>query len=235
MFLKKSVFLLAGGPGRRSPKPDPLIQTVYRECGVSSPTIAYVGVANDDSTAFFQRMADYFKENGAATVTHAILNSSRNPTSRFSAILERADIVFISGGDVEYGMRVLRERNLTDFLAGLYDAGKSFFGVSAGSIMLARHWVRWPDPAQSGDSAALFPCLGIAPVTCDTHGEEDEFEELQVALELEGDGATGYGIVTGAAIRVSSRGVVSALGSPCYRYVNRSGKITRMDDLTPEC
>ena len=44
--------------------------------------------------------------------------------------------------------------------------------------MLARRWVRWTDP-HNDDSAELFPCLGFAPVFCDTHGEGDGWGELR--------------------------------------------------------
>ena len=229
---KRPVFLLAGGRGRARPNPDPLIQAVHKEFGAPSPTIAYVGTANDDNTEFYNRMADYFKENGASKVTHALIRPPRADIAKAKAILQSADIVFISGGDVEYGMKVLREKKMTDFLGGLYAEGKPFFGVSAGSIMLGREWVRWPDPDNS-DFAELFTCLCIAPVICDTHGEEDDFEELQAALQLEKDGTEGYGIVTGTAIKVYPGGKVEAVGGNSYHYVHRGDKVERIADLTP--
>ena len=76
-----------------------------------------------------------------------------------SNILESADIIFVSGGDVEAGMDVLQEKNMMSFFNELYRQGKPFFGISAGAIMLADRWIRWPDP-DDDDSAELFPCLG---------------------------------------------------------------------------
>ena len=78
----------------------------------------------------------------------------------------------------------MQEKNITDFLVGLYKQGKPFFGISAGSIMLAQEWIRWRDP-EDDTTAEIFPCLGIAPVICDTHGEEDGWEELQALIALE--------------------------------------------------
>lgn len=229
---KRPVFLLAGGRGRVRIVPDPLIQAVYKECGIPSPTIAYVGTANDDSPDFYNRMADYFKENGASKVTHALIRPPRAGIAKAKDILQSADIVFISGGDVEYGMKVLKEKKMTDFLSALYAEGKPFFGVSAGSIMLGKEWVRWPE-SDNSDSAELFTCLCIAPVICDTHGEEDDFEELQAALQLKMDGTEGYGIVTGTAIKVYPDGTVEAVGGNSYRYVHRGNKVERIADLVP--
>ena len=99
---------------------------------------------------------------GAGEVTLAPLCGSRGDPGKAKAVLEASDLVFISGGDVEEGMRVLEEKGMTGFLRRLHRAGKLFFGISAGSIMLSRKWVRWRDPHDDG-SAELFPCLGFAP------------------------------------------------------------------------
>ncbi len=229
---KRPVYLLAGGRGRVRPTPDPLVQSVYEESGKTSPSIAYVGTANDDSPEFFTRMADYFRDNGAARVIHAPIAPARADLNKAKAILQAADIIFISGGDVEHGMKVLREKKMTGVLAELYAAGKPFFGVSAGSIMLGREWVRWPDP-DNDDSAELFLCLGIAPVICDTHDEEADFEELHAALNLEKDGTKGYGIPSGAAVKVYPDGRVEAIGGEVWQYVRKGDRVERLGDLKP--
>ena len=77
--------------------------------------------------------------------------------------------------------------------------------------MLAKSWVRWRDPTDDS-TAELFPCMGLAPVICDTHGEEDGWEELRAALALCRTGTAGYGIVTGSALEVSPDGTLTARG-----------------------
>lgn len=229
---KKPVYLLAGGRGRARKVPDPLIQAVYKESGKPSPTIAYIGTANEDGLDFFNRMADYFKENGASKVSHALITPPRADLGKAKDILQSADIVFVSGGNVEYGMQILVKKKMTDFLTELYSKGKPFFGLSAGSIMLGREWVRWPDP-DNGESAELFPCLGIAPVICDTHDEADDWEELQTALRLEKEGTKGYGIATGTAIKVYPDGQVEAIGGTAYQYIHSGDKVERIADIIP--
>ena len=129
-------------------------------------------------------------------------------------ILEAADVIFISGGDVELGMQTLAKRKLDTFLRALYRHGKPFFGISAGSIMLAREWVRWRDP-EDVTTAELFPCLGLADILCDTHDEKSGWEELQAALALKKNGTLGYGIATGTGVIVFPDGRGSRAGGPC--------------------
>ncbi len=185
-----------------------------------------------DNKAFFLMMAALAKGAGAGKIKHVILSSAKVDIKKAKDILESSDIVYISGGDVEQGMQILQEKNITDFLVGLYKQGKPFFGISAGSIMLAQEWIRWRDP-EDDTTAEIFPCLGIAPVICDTHGEEDGWEELQALIALEKDKTIGYGIVSGTAIKVYPDGKIEAMGGAIHQYAKIKGKVERLTDILP--
>jgi peptidase E len=232
MSTLKPVFLFAGGRPRNAQTLTPLFQEVFRESGKASPTVAYVGAASEDSKPFFLMMATFLKGAGAGKIKHAIISFEKSDLKKAQNIINSADIVYISGGDVELGMRVLQEKNMIDFLVELYRQGKPLFGMSAGSIMLAKEWIRWRDP-NDDTTAEVFPCLGIAPVICDTHGEQEGWEELQALLKLEPDNVKGYGIVSGLAIKVFPDGRIKALGGAIHQYIKRGGIAERMVDISP--
>jgi cyanophycinase-like exopeptidase len=170
---------------------------------------------------------------GAGAVVPAPLCGRRVDPEKTRRVLEDADLVFISGGDVEAGMRVVEQKGTTRLLKSLWKAGKSFFGVSAGSIMLAERWVRWSDP-EDDSTAELFPCLGFAPVLCDTHGEADGWIELQAMLRLCRTGTTGFGIVSGSALAVLADGSVSALGGDVHVFRKKKTGVSREESLREE-
>jgi peptidase E len=228
----RPVYLLAGGRGQRRPTPDPLLQAVFRGCGVPSPSIAYVGTASGDDRSFFGFITAAFREAGAGEIKHALIAPARADLRKARNTLEAADIIFISGGDVEAGMDILNEKDMSGFLSGLHRQGKPFFGISAGSIMLAREWVRWRDPDNDA-TAEIFPCLGIAPVICDTHAEGDDWDELKALLALEPDNTEGYGIPSGAAIKVYPDGRVEALGDAVPRYLRRGERVMKAGEVRP--
>jgi peptidase E len=229
---KKPVYLLAGGrPGGRGTT-DLIIQMIFKESARVSPTIAYVGTANGDNEDFFNRMAQMCREAGSYRVNHALISPDGADLKKAQDVLNSADIVFISGGDVDRGMRVLREKNMIDCLSTLYQQGKPFFGTSAGAIMLAKEWVRWRDP-DDNTSAELFSCLGFATVICDCHDEEGGWQELKAALRLEEDNVRGYGLVAGTAIRVFPDSKIEALGGAIHQYVRRGKQIIRSPDILP--
>ena len=226
---KKPVYLIAGGRGNNNP--DPIFQAVLNDVGKASPTIAYVGAANGDNKEFFERIESSIKRAGECRMIQAVLSAKNADLNKAREILQTADAVFVSGGDVEIGMKVLEEKGIISLFPELYQQGKLFFGISAGSIMLAKEWVRWRDP-DDDSSAELFPCLGVAPVICDTHGEP-EWEELKAALKLKQDGANGYGITSGTCLKVSSDGKVEALGGAIYKYANNKAGVRRQPDILP--
>jgi len=161
------------------------------------------------------------------------LCGGRGNPKRAKAILEASDLVFISGGDVKEGMRILVEKKMTGFLRGLHRSGKLFLGVSAGSLMLAQKWVWWRNP-HNDESAEIFSCLGLAPILCDTHGEGERWEELKTLLTLSPTGAIGYGITSGAAIVIEPDRTLSVLGGEVDRFRRRANGIVRIKGLLPD-
>jgi peptidase E len=228
----RPVHLLAGGRTSTRESLCRLIQRVYKDNEVTLPTIAYIGTANGDDESFFQRIAESLRVAGAGDVIHTLLSFNESDPEKAKRILSSADLVYVSGGDVFEGMKSLERKNMVGFLQRLYREGKPFFGLSAGSIILAEKWVQWNDP-NDDSTAILFPCLNIAKVLCDTHGEQDSWNELKIALSLSEDGKKGYGIASGAAIIVHPDCRVEAFGGAVNQFLRNENEIIQLPDLPP--
>lgn len=223
------IFLIAGNRESRRRGGDPLLARILSLTGLAQPAVAYVGAASNDSRIFFMWIASLLKKAGAGSVSLAALVSARADPAKARSLLQGSDLIFVSGGDVETGMRVLERSGFSALLKELHQAGKPFIGLSAGSIMLAQSWVRWADAADDA-TAEIFPCLGLAPLLCDTHAEKEEWEELKVLLRLT-RAAVGYGIPSGAALGASADGSLLALGKPVQRLAWRGGLPRRIGEL----
>jgi len=230
MNIPKPVYLVGGGRDRKSFKA--IIQTILEDTGKIQPTIAYIGVANGDSWPFYLMISTMIKQARDCQIKRVVIAAQKADLNKARAVLKSSDAIFISGGDVEAGMRVLEEKNLTAFMIDLFKQGKVFFGVSAGSIMLAREWVRWRDP-DDDSSTELFPCLGIAPIICDTHAEADDWEELKSALKLKEEDTLGYGIPSESCLKVYADGRMEALDGSITRFLKRGNSIVKQPELLP--
>jgi len=228
----RPVHLLAGGRASTRENFCRLIQRVYKDNEVILPTIAYIGVASGDDESFFKRIAENLRLAGAGNVIHVPLSSDEADPEKAKRILNSVDLVYVSGGDVSEGMMSLEKKNMVGFLQRLYEHGKPFFGQSAGSIILAEKWVQWSDP-NDDSTARLFPCLNIAKILCDTHGEQDTWNELKIALGLSEGGEKGFGITSGAAIIVHPDGKVEAFGGVVNQFIRKGKEIISLPDLLP--
>jgi peptidase E len=218
------VTLLAGGKGGDPDAMLRVLQALIARLG-GAPSVAYLGAANGDSPRFLAWMEPVLRQAGAGEVTHVkTVGSPVSKTARRK--LEQAGLVFVGGGDVEEGMRVIEARGLGAVLREQHCAGTAFCGVSAGSIMLAKEWVRWKDP-EDDSSAERFECLGIADVRVDTHGEEDKWQELVDLMKLCPSGSVGYGLRSGSAIEVNAKGTITVCAGTVDAYTHESAGVTQ--------
>ncbi len=224
--------LLAGGRGLPRGTPDPLLRECVSQAGVKLPSIAYIGAASGDDPGFFRRLASAFKDAGAGTVHLAPLAHADSDTDTARQLLMAADLIFISGGDVKAGMHCLKHHKIPPLLRQLHKTGKPLVGLSAGSIMLAQCWVDWVNP-EDDSTASPFPCLGLAPLLCDTHAEDDDWQELKTLLKLLPEELVGYGIPSGGGIRVAGPNVV-ALAQPIQRFCRIKDHLRELNPISPK-
>ena len=229
------VDLIGGGPGamlatRRH------LKAALAACGVKKPLVAYVGVASSDNLGFFKMLQAAFLGTGAR-LELARLARKNASVATARALLHDAHVIFMSGGDVELGMTLLRERGVDGDLRALAAAGKPFVGISAGSIMTGERWVRFPGDDES--RAETFECLGIAPLAMDAHSEDDGWSELRVLTRLAGKRDpkfVGYGVPSKGRLLVevsNGRAKLSALGAPIARFTLRAGEVVEEAPLAP--
>jgi cyanophycinase-like exopeptidase len=191
------VYLLAGGRWHNF---ETILREIFKQAGVRAPRIAYIGAANAEHQDFFTKTQEALLAAGADQVRHVRIGSPD-----WQKICQASDVIFVSGGDVAAGMEVLRRAKAVSVLRGLHQAGKIFIGVSAGSIILARQWLVWPDEHDE-ERVLLFPCLGIADVLCDAH-DEPEWAELKALLAHMPAKANGMGLRSGSAVAVYGKEV----------------------------
>ena len=233
MNIQKPMYLIAGGGGRNILSTFHIIKAIVRDMGKAKPTIAYVGVASlGDNWSIYLIISGLLRVICHCQVRRILIAPKNADLDKAQEALESADIVFLSGGDMEAGMKILEEKNMVGFFQELSRKGKLFVGASAGSIMLANEWGNWRNQHDES-TAELFPCLGIAPVICDTHAEKDDWNELKAALQFKEVGTIAYGIISGSCLKVYPDGRLEAMNGAIARYILQNGKVERQADLLP--
>jgi cyanophycinase-like exopeptidase len=200
----------------------------HQSLGEKSARIAvsYAPVAGSAQGLKFmsQRMPSLFP--GATVERFAVAGEKgAMPPAEARAIVERADLVFVSGGDPSLGARLLEASGASAWIRAAHARGAATMGVSAGSIALGAWWADWPDD-ESGDASAQLARTGllagigaVADHVFDTHNEEDDWDELRVVAELcaaRGKTARFLGIPTGGALVFHGEGTMEIVGKPPF-------------------
>lgn len=200
--------------------------------GKEKPVIAYVGSAHGDGTAM-TKMFSTLMFGLTARVVPVKLTSKKLETSEAKRLLAEADLVFVSGGDVDEGMKPIHDRALAPYFRELAEQGKPFTSVSAGSIMLGTRWIRFDEKDE--DHVEPIECLGVVPHAFDAHGEGDDWDELQaLARMLAGSPGAPKAVVgiTSHTCAFWDGKKLAALGGGLARYsVAKTPK--RLEDLEP--
>jgi peptidase E len=232
-----TIHLVGGGPGAILATRNHIKRAVAA-VGKKKPLVAYVGVASNDNLGFQKMLSAAFLGTGAR-IEMAKMARKTAKVSNAKQLLADCDLVFMSGGDVELGMNLLNERGVADELRSLAKSGKPFLGISAGSIMTCKQWVRFPGDDDA--KAEPFDCLGIAPVHMDAHSEADNWPELRTLVRLlaKSDAeAVGYGVPSKGCLRVEvaaeGKPKLKALGAEVARIgVNKAGAPVDRAPLKP--
>lgn len=195
----------------------PIAQRAMRDIGKKSPRIAvsYAPVEGDARGHEFmsERMPGLFP--GAAL---AAIGDDRSA-------VDRADLVFVSGGDPTLGAKVLARTGAAGWIREAHARGTPVMGVSAGAIVLGAWWIDWPEDEdgsenETEDQADLVACVGVLPGhVFDTHDEEDGWGELHTASRLlarRGERAQFLGIPTKGALVFDERGAMEVVGEPPF-------------------
>ncbi len=214
--------MVGGGPGAALALRKHF-KAAVEDVGKPKPLVAYVGVASDDNVGF-QKMITAELSLTGARFKPVKLASPKASVAEARELLSEADLVFVSGGDVDRGMQILKERDVLGHFRKLCKEGKPMFGISAGSVMLAQDWVRFPD--DDDEKAEIFECIGAVPFHVDAHSESDDWSELRTLLRLlhkRGDKSpVGYGLTVKGAVSVEVDGegaLLQAMGTDIPKLV----------------
>jgi cyanophycinase-like exopeptidase len=233
--LRKPTTLIAGKFGSRHFGTKPYLADAVRLTARDKPVALYIGAASGDDRHFGAALSTLLKGAGVRKVLWPKLSKGKEKdASAARAGLDEADLVFVGGGDVEAGVRALRDADLVGKLHGAAKRGVVFAGMSAGAIMLGERWIRWPREGAGDDEAETYECLGIAPCSLDTHGEGDRWQETQSfaavrAREL-GKKAVAYGVPSGAALVIHCDGSMRARGDAVTVFAalpNKKAKVEK--------
>ena len=181
-----------------------LAERVRADLDTGNPKAVYVGASNGDQPEFYSLFL-------AAMETMAISDCRfvpSQPSREDTAFLENADLIVLSGGDVERGWHVFEQNGFKELLPRLRYDGAVLIGVSAGAVQLGLGCL-----STAAQPKPLDLCR-FAPFYVGAHDEGNDWFDMRALVNLSQSDARGIGLPAGGGAVYYSDGTLEPLRKP---------------------
>jgi peptidase E len=152
-----SDIVVVGGESNADEKAmTPIDEYIIALTGKASPVVLYISTANGDDPLKISDFKNKYASAGCSVTSLTFFTPPFAHTYKTSSMFEKADIIYIAGGNTRAMLAVWQEFGIIDLLQQARDNGKVLCGVSAGAIC-------WFDfgHSDSGGTFALIRGLGL--------------------------------------------------------------------------
>jgi cyanophycinase len=193
-----------------------LAERVRADLDSTKPKAAYIGASNGDQPEFYSLFQ-------AAMETMEISNCRlvpSQPSREDISFLEEADLVVLSGGDVERGWRTFEQNGLKELVPRKRFDGAVLMGVSAGAIQLGLGCL------SNSAQPKQIDMFRFAPFYVGAHDEENDWWDLRALVNLSQADARAIGIPTGGGAVYQSDGTLEPIRKHLTELTKESAMIT---------
>ena len=189
----RQIIAIGGGGFGRDPNHRKIEQYIIDQAHNDNPSVLFLPTASAEDKIYID---NYYECFGALSCkpTH-ISFFSRTP--RLNGLFNKADIIYVGGGNTKSMLAVWREWKVDILLRRAYERGVVMAGVSAGAIC----WFTQGITDSWASNLNTLDCLGFLDGMCCPHYLEESDRKPTVHKMLQdGKAMTGYGIDGGSAV-----------------------------------
>jgi cyanophycinase len=194
---------------------DSLAERIRQDLDTNDPKAAYIGASNGDQQEFYDLFLAAMETMGISKCRMVPSQPSREDM----LFTEDADLILLSGGDVERGWQVFQQNGLNDLIPRRRYDGTILIGVSAGAIQFGLGVLS--NSAQPKE-LSLFR---FAPFYVGVHDEENDWWDLHAMVKLSRSDVRAIGIAAGGGAVYDAEGTLEPIRKPLTEIVKQSAKI----------
>lgn len=187
------IIAIGGGGFGRNPKHNLIEKYILKQSNVKKPNILFIPTASAEDKSYIVNFYSCFSrlECSPSHVTFF------QRTPRLDSLVNKADIIYVGGGNTKSMLAVWKEWKLDKLLLKAYQNGKVLCGVSAGAIC----WFEQGITDSWASNLNAMDCLGfIDGMACPHYQEEKDRRPSVHKLLKNKNTIPGYAIDGGAAV-----------------------------------
>lgn len=195
---------------------DSLTERIRADLDSANPKAAYIGASNGDQPEFFTLFE-------AAMESMQISNCRfvpSQPSKEDISFLENAELIVLSGGDVERGWQVFKQNGLKELLPRKRFDGAVLLGVSAGAVQLGLGCL------SNAAQPKPLEMFRFAPFYIGAHDEGNDWFDLRALVNLSQSDARAIGLPAGGGAVYFSDGTLEPLRKPLIEIVKENTTIS---------
>ena len=187
------IIAIGGGGFGRNPKHNKIEKYILSQVDKEKPNIVFIPTASAEDKAYIINFYSCFTR---LNCSPSHINFFQR-TPRLDSILNKADVIYVGGGNTKSMLAVWREWKLDKLLLKAYRRGAVMSGVSAGAIC----WFKQGITDSWASNLNPMECLGfIDGMACPHYQEEKDRRPSVHEMLKKGIASPGYAIDGGAAV-----------------------------------
>jgi cyanophycinase len=202
---------------------DSLAEKLHADLDTSNPKAAYVGASNGDQSEFYSLFQAAMEAMGISNCRAVPSQPSREDI----LFMEAANLILLSGGDVELGWRTFEQNGLKELIPRKRFDGAVLIGVSAGAVQLGLGVL------SNSAQPRKIDMFRFAPFYVGAHDEENDWFDMRALVNLAQSDARGIGLPVGGGAIYYADGTLEPLRRPLIEIVKEDSKITENLMLAP--
>ena len=193
MSEKGQIIAIGGGGFGRNPNHRKIEKYILELTGKEKPNVVFFPTASAENQAYIIQFYKCFTKMSCEP-SHVTFFQR---TPRLDSIVNKADVIYVGGGNTKSMLAVWQEWKLDKLLLKAYNNGKILCGVSAGAIC----WFEQGITDSWASNLNVMDCLGFLPEMACPHYQEEKDRRPDVHKMLkQGKCGPGWAIDGGAAI-----------------------------------
>ena len=193
MSEKGHIIAIGGGGFGRNPNHRKIEKYILELTGKGKPNVVFFPTASAENQAYIIQFYKCFTK--ISCEPSHVTFFQRTP--RLDSIINKADVIYVGGGNTKSMLAVWQEWKLDKLLLKAYNNGKILSGVSAGAIC----WFEQGITDSWASNINVMDCLGFLPEMACPHYQEEKDRRPDVHKMLkQGKCGPGWAIDGGAAV-----------------------------------
>jgi aminopeptidase N len=190
---KGQIIAIGGGGFGRNPKHNKIEKYILEQSETEIPNIVFIPTASAEDKEYIVNFYSCFSKLNCEP--NHITFFQRTP--RLDGTINKADVIYVGGGNTKSMLAVWREWKLDKLLLKAYNKGKMLCGVSAGAIC----WFEQGITDSWASNLNVLDCLGFLNGMCCPHYQEEKDRRPSVHDMLKNEKCKpGWAIDGGAAV-----------------------------------